>query len=65
MLNTVDGCFHHETAQAFVLSQPSISYSTLCNLGSTSGTTFRGLALTVVYLDDIKIRQGEVREFAP
>ena len=61
VVSPVDGTFQHERAQAYVLPHPSVYYSAICNLCSSSTTPFRGLALTVLHMCDVRTHEGEVR----
>ena len=61
VVSPVDGTFEHERAAAYVLPNPSMSYSAICNLCSSSTTPFRGIALTIFHMCDVRTCEGEVR----
>ena len=60
IVSPVDGTFQHERATAYVLPNPSISYSSINTLCSNSKTPFKGLALTILRMCDMRTNEGEV-----
>lgn len=56
----VDGTFQHHRATAYVLPSLSVSYSAINTLCSNAKTPFKGLALTMLHMCDIRANEGEV-----
>ena len=60
VVSPVDGTFQHERATAYVVPNPSVSYSSINTLCSNSKTPFKGLALTILHMCDMRTNEGEV-----